>query len=143
MIDSSVTLDIYAAATVIEVQNTSAEKAIYLLSDSPLDDVRQYVVMETLPDTDVIAQVPYQVWHLVDDSFTPMVIACEILDCEDPEHVLRMMRCIGYYLGPDKGRTIPGKEKIIDQLKVLVKYSDDPEIVDFAAKLISALEKEG
>ena len=36
-----------------------------------------------------------------------------------------------------------GKEKIIDQLKVLVKYSDDPEIVDFAAKLISALEKEG
>ena len=72
MIDSSVTLDIYAAATVIEVQNTSAEKAIYLLSDSPLDDVRQYVVMETLPDTDVIAQVPYQVWHLVDDSFTPI-----------------------------------------------------------------------
>ena len=71
------------------------------------------------------------------------VLACEILDCEDPEHVLRMMRCIGYYLGPDKGRTIPGKEKIIDQLKVLVKYSDDPEIVDFAAKLISALEKEG
>ena len=33
--------------------------------------------------------------------------------------------------------------KIIDQLKVLVKYSDDPEIVDFAAELISALEKEG
>lgn len=71
------------------------------------------------------------------------VLACEILDCEDPEHVIRMMRCIGYYLDPDKGRTIPGKEKIIDQLKVLVKYSDDPEIVDFAAKLISALEKEG
>ena len=71
------------------------------------------------------------------------VLACEILDCEDPEHVIRMMRCIGYYLNPDKGRTIPGKEKIIDQLKVLVKYSDDPEIVDFAAKLISALEKKG
>ena len=80
------------------------------------------------------------IFYLVDGD---PVLACEILDCEDPEHVIRMMRCIGYYLDPDKGRTIPGKEKIIDQLKVLVKYSDDPEIVDFAAKLISALEKEG
>ena len=47
---------------------------------------------------------------------------------------------IGYYLDPEKGRTIPGKEKIIDQLRVLVKYSDDPEIADFAAKLIPALD---
>ena len=71
------------------------------------------------------------------------VLACEILDCEEPEHVIRMLRCIGYYLCPENAKEIPGKDKIIEQLRGLVKYSDDPMIADFAAKLIPALENEG
>lgn len=69
------------------------------------------------------------------------VLACEILDCEESEHVIRMLRCIGYYLDPEKGKTIPGKKSIIEQLRVLVKYSGDSEITDFAEQLIPALEE--
>ena len=69
------------------------------------------------------------------------VLACEILECERAEHVIRMLRCIGYYLDPVKGKSIPGKNSIIEQLRALVKYSDDPEIVDFAERLIPVLEE--
>ena len=65
------------------------------------------------------------------------VLACEILDCEEPEHVMRMLRCLGYYSNPEAGREIPGKEQLLEQLRVLVKYSDDPEAVRMASCLIA------
>ena len=74
---------------------------------------------------------------LFDEDGDP-VIACEILDCEDPEHVIRMLRCLGYYTNPEAGREIPDKPQILDQLHVLVKYSHDPEIEHMASALIAA-----
>ena len=48
-----------------------------------------------------------------------------------------MLRCLGYYSNPEAGREIPGKEKLLEQLRVLVKYSDDPEAVRMASCLIA------
>ena len=72
MIDKSVTLDIYGESNAVEVRDTNAEQAIYLLSDSPIEGVRQYVVSEELPDNEAIEQVPYQFWHLVDNDGFPV-----------------------------------------------------------------------
>ena len=72
MIDKSVTLDIYGESNAVEVRDTNAEQAIYLLSDSPIEGVRQYVVSEDLPDNDALEQVPYQFWHLVDNDGFPV-----------------------------------------------------------------------
>ena len=66
------------------------------------------------------------------------VLACEILDCEDSEHVIRMLRCLGFYTNPEAGREIPDREQILKQLRVLVRYSDDPDIVWMASSLIAA-----
>ena len=71
------------------------------------------------------------------------VLACEILDCEEREHVLRMMRCIGRHLAQGDGMKIRGRDELAEQLRSLVKYTDDPEIVNFAQALVFHLEESG
>ncbi len=68
MIDSSVTLDVYGKSRAVEIQDTDAEKAIYLLSGDPLDNVRQLTVKEKFSDNDLQEPKPYYIWRLVDND---------------------------------------------------------------------------
>ena len=72
MIDDSVTLDIYGSVSAVELQDTDAEKAIYLLSGDPLDNVRQLTVTEEFSDNDLQEPKPYYVWQLVDNDRNPV-----------------------------------------------------------------------
>lgn len=68
MIDSSVTLDVYGKLRAVEIQDTDAEKAVYLLSGDPLDNVRQLTVKEEFSDNDLQEPKPYYIWQLVDND---------------------------------------------------------------------------
>ncbi len=68
MIDSSVTLDVYGKSRAVEIQDTDAEKAVYLLSGDPLDNVRQLTVTEEFSDNDLQEPKPYYIWRLVDND---------------------------------------------------------------------------
>ena len=68
MIDDSVTLDIYGSVSAVELQDTDAEKAVYLLSGDPLDNVRQLTVKEEFSDNDLQEPKPYYIWQLVDND---------------------------------------------------------------------------
>ena len=61
----------------------------------------------------------------------------ELLFCEDPEHVIRMLRCMKHAVLLDKGRLIPEKEENLDLLRKLCQTTDDPEAGKLAEEIIA------
>lgn len=63
----------------------------------------------------------------------------EVLFCEDPEHVIRMLRCMKHFADPESGRGIPEKEKNLGHLRELLRTTDDPEAAKLAGEVLELM----
>ena len=62
----------------------------------------------------------------------------DALFCEENEHIIRMLRCLNYYLDYKNGQDLPYRDEIIELLKELVDSTDNEEIRNMAKILISS-----
>ena len=52
----------------------------------------------------------------------------DFLDCEDPEHILRMLRCLDYYFDPQNHCEFPCRDEVYNVLIKLEDVTDDETI---------------
>ena len=52
----------------------------------------------------------------------------DFLDCEDPEHILRMLRCLDYYFAPQNHCEFPCRDEAYIALMKLEDVTDDETI---------------
>lgn len=78
MIEEGVTLDIYGATYALLVNASTADKAVYLLSSSPIPGIRQAVTQEVDPDVDFVSQRKHSVWTLLRSDTGEPAIYCHI-----------------------------------------------------------------
>lgn len=69
MIESGVTLDIYGKTYAVLVENSNADKGIYLISPAPRPGIRQAVLQQSMPDMDFAPQQLHNTWILVGSDF--------------------------------------------------------------------------
>ncbi len=58
------------------------------------------------------------------------------LSSEDPEFVLRLLRCLDTYLDPASGRDLPGRDEVLDALRELARLPGDGAVRAAAERLI-------
>ena len=52
----------------------------------------------------------------------------DFLDCEDPEHILRMLRCLDYYFDPKNHSEFTCRDEVYNALLKLEDVTDDESI---------------
>ena len=60
----------------------------------------------------------------------------EILFCEDPAHILRMLRCLDHSLDPASGRDFPCRRDTVGALTELLESTKDDAVREEAERLI-------
>ena len=61
---------------------------------------------------------------------------CEILFCEEAEHVLRMLNCLEKYLDQNSSYDLPCRDEVLGALDELLKYNKDEGIQEKAKQLL-------
>ena len=61
---------------------------------------------------------------------------CEILFCEEAEHVLRMLRCLDHFFDPASGRAFPARWETVGALTELLDATEDEAIRRETERLI-------
>ena len=64
----------------------------------------------------------------------------DFLDCEDPEHILRMLRCLDYYFDPKNHSEFTCRDEVYNALLKLEDVTDDESIKAETRRVLDKLK---